>query len=182
MNPRNRIPSPGRTAAQHNPQTKPQAEPRIRPAIAGRKAILFLQALLLAGCAVPPTQEQTGLVLGGALGGAIGSQVGGGQGRTVAAIAGTLLGAAVGGSIGRSMDTNDRIRVAQTLETTRTGTPTEWRNPDTGSQYAVTPTRTYDMGGTPCREFTVNGVVGGRREKIIGTACRQADGSWRTTQ
>lgn len=136
----------------------------------------------LSGCAAPPTQEQTGLMIGGALGGALGSQIGGGEGRTVATIIGTLFGAAVGGAVGRSMDDNDRIKVAQTLETVRTGVPSHWRNPDTGNQYRVTPTRTYETAGTPCREFTVDGMIGRRKEKIVGTACRQADGSWRTIQ
>jgi surface antigen len=139
-------------------------------------------ALSLTGCATQPTQEQTGMVIGGALGGALGSQVGGGEGRTVATIIGTLAGAAVGGTVGHSMDDRDRLKVAHTLESVRTGVPTQWRNPDTGNQYTVTPTRTYETAGTPCREFTVNGIVGGRKEKIVGTACRQADGSWRTTQ
>jgi surface antigen len=137
-------------------------------------------SLGLSGCAVPPTQEQSGMVIGGALGGALGSQVGGGQGRTVATVIGTLLGATVGGTVGRSMDDSDRIKVSHALENVRTGVPTEWRNPDTGNQYTVVPTRTYETAGTPCREFTVNGNVAGKKEKIYGTACRQADGSWRT--
>ncbi len=136
--------------------------------------------LLLASCAAPPTQEQTGMVIGGALGGALGSQVGGGSGRTVATVIGTLAGASIGGSVGRSMDETDRLKVTRSLETVRTGVPSHWRNPDTGNQYTVVPTRTYESSGTPCREYTVNGVVGRQREKIYGTACRQADGSWRT--
>lgn len=134
----------------------------------------------LSGCAVPPTQEQSGIVIGGALGGALGSQIGGGHGRTAATVIGTLFGATVGGSIGRSMDDTDRLKVAHTLESVRTGVPSQWRNPDTGNQYTVVPTRTYETAGTPCREYTVNGRVGGKREKIYGTACRQPDGSWRT--
>lgn len=137
--------------------------------------------LSLAACAAPPSQEQTGTVLGGALGGVLGSQVGGGDGRTAATIAGTLAGALVGGAIGRSMDQTDRLKVSRSLETERTGAASHWRNPDSGNQYTVTPTRTYETAGTPCREYTVDGVVGGRKEKIYGTACRQADGTWRTT-
>jgi surface antigen len=78
------------------------------------------------------------------------------------------------------MDDTDRLKVTRTLETVRTGVPSQWRNPDTGNQYTVVPTRTYDAAGTPCREYTVDGVIGRRRENIVGTACRQADGSWRT--
>lgn len=137
-------------------------------------------ALLLAGCQTPPSQRDTGMVIGGILGGVIGQEIGGGSGRTAATIVGTLIGAAVGGSIGRSMDEQDRLKTAHTLETVRTGVPSQWVNPDTGHRYTVVPTRTYDGSTGPCREYTVDAIVGGRTEKVHGTACRQADGSWRT--
>jgi surface antigen len=119
------------------------------------------------------------MVIGGVLGGVLGSQVGKGTGRTAAIIAGTLIGAAIGGNVGRSMDDTDRLKTAQTLETVRTGVPSTWQNPDTGYQYAVTPTRTYETAGTPCREYMIDAIIGGKREKVYGTACRQADGSWK---
>lgn len=119
------------------------------------------------------------MVIGGVLGGALGSRVGGGTGQTIATVVGTLAGAAVGGSVGRSMDDTDRLKVAHSLESVRTGVPSQWRNPDTGNQYTVVPTRTYESAGLPCREFTVDGTIDGRNENIYHTACRQADGSWR---
>jgi surface antigen len=118
-------------------------------------------------------------VIGGVLGGALGSQIGEGSGRTVATVIGTLFGASVGGSVGRSMDHTDRLKVAHTLENVRTGVSSRWRNPDTGNQYSVVPTRTYETASAPCREFTVDGQVGGKKENIYGSACRQPDGSWR---
>ena len=120
------------------------------------------------------------MVIGGTLGGLLGSQVDG-DGRTAAIIAGTLIGAAVGGAIGRSMDETDRLKTAHALEATRTGVPSSWRNPDTGYQYTVTPTRTYDTAGAPCRDYTVDAIIDGRREMVTGTACRQPDGSWRAS-
>jgi surface antigen len=144
-----------------------------------RKAEALLLLMTLCACTAPPTQEQAGLVIGGVLGGALGSQVGGGQGRTAATVVGTLICSSVG-AVGRSRDDTDRLKVARTLETARTGVPSQWRNPDTGNQYTVVPTRTYDTAGTPCREYTVDGMNGGRHQNIVGTACRQADGSWRT--
>jgi surface antigen len=119
------------------------------------------------------------MVLGGVLGGALGSQVGKGRGRTVATVVGTIAGAAVGGKVGRSMDDTDRMKMAHSLESSRTGVATRWRNPDSGNAYTVMPTRTYESGDTPCRDYTVDGYVGGRKEKITGTACRQPDGTWR---
>lgn len=136
-------------------------------------------ALALSGCATEGPKEQAGTVIGGVLGGVLGAQVGGGHGRTAAIIAGTLAGAAIGGAVGQSMDANDRRKVAETLEGVRTGVPATWRNPDTGVQYSVTPTRTYETASGPCREFTTHAIIGGKRETVYGTACRQPDGSWR---
>ncbi|MDO8771702.1 MAG: glycine zipper 2TM domain-containing protein [Burkholderiaceae bacterium] len=138
-----------------------------------------LLVVTLAGCAVPVTQEQSGMVVGGIVGGVVGSQFGRGDGRTVATILGTVIGASIGGNIGRAMDENDRIKTAHALETVRTSVPTRWVNPDSRHVYTVVPTRTYDGPSGPCREYTVDAVIGGRTEKVVGTACRQPDGSWR---
>lgn len=138
-----------------------------------------LLVVTLAGCAVPVTQEQSGMVVGGIVGGVVGSQFGRGQGRTAATILGTVIGASIGGNIGRTMDENDRIKTAHALETVRTSVPTRWVNPDNRNVYTVVPTSTYDGPSGPCREYTVDAVVGGRAEKVVGTACRQPDGSWR---
>ena len=32
---------------------------------------------------------------------------------------------------------------------------------------------------TRCREFSVTSMIGGQPERTVGTACQQADGSWR---
>lgn len=110
--------------------------------------------------------------------GVLGSQLGGGEGRTAAIILGSLVGTTIGGSIGRSMAEVDRLRIAQTLETARTGTSSSWRNPDSGNQYFVVPTRTIDTAAGPCREYTIDAVIAGRQDRVFGTACGQPDGSW----
>jgi len=144
-------------------------------------ALVLVSSMLPACESTPsnPSQRDTGMVIGGILGGVIGHEVGGGSGRTAATIVGTLIGAAIGGSIGRSMDETDRIKTARTLETVRTGVPSQWVNPDSGHRYTVMPTRTYDHPTGPCREYTVDAVIGGSADKVYGTACRQPDGSWR---
>lgn len=139
----------------------------------------LLVTVALAACQTPLTQQQSGMVIGGLLGGAVGSQFGQGGGHTAAVILGTLAGVAVGGSVGRSMAERDRYMTAQTLETVRTGVPSQWVNPDTGYRYTVVPTRTYGSDQGPCREYQVSAVIGGRVERMWGTACRQPDGSWR---
>jgi surface antigen len=141
----------------------------------------FCCAIALSGCASDQgAHEQTGMIVGGVLGGLLGSQVGEGSGRTAAVIVGTLIGTAIGGSIGQSMDETDRLKTSRALETVRTGVPTSWQNPDSGNAYTVTPTRTYyEADAEPCREYTIDAIIGGQRQEVYGTACRQPDGSWK---
>jgi surface antigen len=144
-----------------------------------RIALATAAALSLAACENPPTKQQTGAVGGAVIGGVVGSTIGGGTGRTVAIVAGTVAGALLGSHIGKRMDEADRLKAAQVLEQNNTGKSTTWRNPDTGAEYTVTPTRTYEANAQPCREFTVDAMVDGKPGQVKGTACRQADGSWK---
>ncbi|MBI5448373.1 MAG: glycine zipper 2TM domain-containing protein [Gammaproteobacteria bacterium] len=143
-------------------------------------------ALTLTGCETTTINKQdVGALTGGVLGGVLGNQVHG-SGRTAAIIGGTLAGALIGGSIGKTMDDVDKMKVNQTLESTPTNQTSAWTNPDSGTTYQVTPTKTYsrEQGGSlqPCREFTTTALIGGKKQEIYGTACRQADGSWKTIQ
>ena len=143
-----------------------------------RIALVTFIAILLSACSTAPSKQDQGVVIGAIAGGLLGNQVGGGSGRVLATIVGTAAGAAIGGSIGRSMDETDRINTALALENVRTGVPSTWSNPDTGYEYVVTPTNTYDSGTGPCREYTMDATIGGKTEQVYGTACRQPDGSW----
>jgi surface antigen len=136
-------------------------------------------ALLVFGCTTAPTKQDQGVIIGAIAGGILGHQVGGGTGQVLATMVGTVAGAMIGGSIGRQMDETDRLNTAAALENVRTGVPSAWVNPDTGYEYVVTPTNTYDSGTGPCREYTLDATIGGKTEQIYGTACRQADGSWK---
>ena len=143
------------------------------------RVMVLAWASLVAGCATQGEHEQAGMVIGGVLGGILGAQVDDDHGpRTAAIIVGTMLGSAIGGSIGSHMDDTDRLHAGQTLETVRSGVSSTWRNPDTGIDYQFTPNRTYTSDAGPCREYTIDAIIGGRKEQIYGTACRQADGSW----
>ncbi len=128
-------------------------------------------------------RETLGMVLGGGLGAAAGTQIGSGSGKIAATIAGTIIGALIGGSAGRSMDRIDQNCVGQALEQAPDGRAVAWRNPDQGGQYQVTPTRTYQTSsGQYCREYQTTITIAGRAENAYGTACRQADGSWKKTR
>lgn len=142
--------------------------------------IVVLSCVLVA-CATTDSghKEQTGAIVGGVLGGLLGHEVGDGSGRTAATIIGTLAGAAIGSAIGRGLDDVDRMQMGSSLESSPTGRPTRWRNPDSRRDYKFWPTHTEKTADGPCREFTLEAVIGGETEQIFGKACRQADGNWK---
>lgn len=143
-----------------------------------KKLSVIASILMLGGCA-SITNEQVGSVAGGVAGGLLGSTIGGGSGKVVAAAGGAFLGTVLGAQIGKYMDKVDRMQMQTALENTPTGESKVWRNPDNGNQYRISPTRTYYQGEQPCREYVTNAIIGGKQQKLVGQACRQADGSWR---
>lgn len=136
----------------------------------------FFSSSILISCA---TKQEAGALTGALVGATVGSTVGGGRGKALAIWLGAVVGAHIGQTIGKYMDDQDRINTSMVLENNRTFQSSAWRNPDTEYEYTVTPTRTYEEGTGPCREFTVNAQIGGKTEQVYGTACRQADGSWK---
>ncbi len=120
-----------------------------------------------------------GGIIGALLGAATGTQLGKGSGRTAAILGGAVLGAVVGGHIGQQMEETDRRQSQQVLESVPTGQSVSWRNPDTGNQYQVTPTRTYQKAsGQNCRDYMTWVFIDGYEEQVQGTACRTSDGKW----
>ena len=118
---------------------------------------------------------------GAAAGGLIAAAAGGGAGWIVA---GTLAGGLLGGAIGHKLDDRDKRMATeaahQAFEQNRTGQASTWQNPESGNSGSVTPTRTYQIAnGQYCREYTQDIVIGGEKNQTYGTACRQADGSWK---
>lgn len=146
-----------------------------------KRYLILALVLVLAGCGSQGRPNETfGTIVGGALGGVLGNQVGGGSGRVAATIVGTLIGSAIGGNIGRTMDTVDRQQMASALERSPDNRSVYWQNPNTGAAYATTPTNTFTANtGSPCREYRQTAWIGGKQEDVYGTACRQADGSWK---
>ena len=128
--------------------------------------------------------EVVGTLLGAAIGGLVGSQIGSGSGNKVAIGAGVLAGGLLGNRVGQSLDCRDleyHNGTAQSaLETQRTGSTSQWVNPDSGHSGTVTPVQTYQRDdGVYCRDFEQTITVDGETELAGGTACRQSDGSWR---
>lgn len=149
-----------------------------------RYALPALLAVALVGCEGYGPKQTGGTVLGGAAGGLLGSQIGSGSGRLAATAAGVLLGALAGSSVGQSLDRADQTYAARStqtaLERAPSGSATSWTNPDSGHSGTVTPVRTYQTpAGQNCREYQQTVTVGGQTQSAYGTACRQADGSWK---
>ena len=147
-------------------------------------AALIASTLALSGCANDAGPNQTGgALLGAGLGGLLGSQFGRGDGRLAATAIGVLAGAAIGSNIGKRLDEVDRQRMREAEQRAYNAPlnePIIWNNPNTGHSGSVTPTREGRRpNGDYCREFQSNITVGGQSEKGYGTACRQADGSWK---
>ena len=139
---------------------------------------------LLGGCA---TKMQTGTALGALTGGALAYGLGqDSSNKEIWTVLGIGLGAMIGQNIGQQLDERDRYLMAQTFEHTMEKAPTnasgQWQNPDTGHGGTITPTNTIVTNGTPCREFTQTVSIGGQMQEAYGTACRQADGSWKIQQ
>ncbi|MDQ0531880.1 surface antigen [Azospirillum picis] len=140
-------------------------------------------AVSLAGCSLGGQKESVGTVGGAVAGGLIGSQIGGGTGKLVATGVGTLLGAFIGKQVGSSLDKADAgyaETAARQAYSAPVGDRITWQNPQSGNSGAVVTTREgYSNTGTYCREFQQTVVVQGRTEQAYGTACKQADGTWK---
>ena len=148
------------------------------------RIILFLffalqVSQLTTSCA---TKEQAGTIAGAITGAAIGSHIGDGSGRAAAIFFGAVIGSEIGRAFGQHMDYHDHSKVIYALENNKTHEHTAWRNPDTGHFYEVKPTQTYSSTSGPCREFTIDVMVGGKEQQLYGTACRQNDGSWKVVK
>ena len=151
----------------------------------GGLAIALAAVLVLAACDNDTgTKETVGLLGGAVAGGLLGSQFGSGSGRLIMTGAGVLAGSMIGRNIGRNLDEKDRLEqqraAQQALENTRSGQTVAWNNPDSGNSGTVTPTRTFENGqGQYCRDINQTITIDGNTEQVTGTACRQADASWR---
>jgi len=146
-------------------------------------AIALTTTFLLTSCM---SNQDGGVLVGGATGALLGSTMGKGSGRTAAIMGGALLGAIVGGKIGSSMDEQDKRKMhhstQESLESSRSGKTSSWRNPDSGHYGSVTPYRAYKTKkGEYCREYSQTVTIGGKTQEAYGTACRRPDGTWEMT-
>jgi len=132
-----------------------------------------------------------GAVVGTLAGGYAGAEFGGGLGQTLFIAAGSMIGAGVGYETGTILYPSDQAaydnNARMALNTSANGKVSDWANPETGNSGIFTPTQTFVTGdGRSCRNYrsTLALKTKGDDTGVIahqeGTACQQADGSWRS--
>jgi surface antigen len=132
-----------------------------------------------------------GAVVGALAGGFAGAEFGGGLGQALFITAGAMTGASVGFEAGTVLYASDQAaydnNARRALNTSINGKVNGWANPETGNSGIFIPTKTFvAINGRPCRNYrstlalkpqkNLTGVVTHQK----GTACQQADGSWRS--
>ncbi|MCD6035447.1 MAG: 17 kD surface antigen [Rickettsiales bacterium] len=100
-----------------------------------------------------------------------------------AVLADTLLGESLIASVGEKLNNMDvayyNYASQRALETLKTRTAAEWKNPETGVNGVVTPDRTFQHeNGRYCREYRQRIEVSGKPYESAGTACRNPEGIW----
>jgi surface antigen len=146
-------------------------------------ALVALVLMLTTGCATMQDNPKTtiGAVGGGTVGGLIAAAAGGNPAAIAASVIGGML---IGGMVGNLLDQRDKQLAAEAahraMESTPTGKPVAWQNPDSQHSGTVTPTKTYQTAqGDYCRDYQATVLIDGKQERANGTACRQPDGTWR---
>ncbi|HYG87772.1 MAG TPA: RT0821/Lpp0805 family surface protein [Azospirillum sp.] len=141
---------------------------------------VMAMAALLAGC---QSTKETSDASSGVIGGVINSQYGTGNSKLASAGVGTLLGAFIGKEIGASLDKTDQQYAegaAKRAYAAPVGDRISWNNPQSGNHGTIATTREgYTSTGTYCREYQQTVTVGKQTELAYGTACKQADGTWK---
>ena len=147
-----------------------------------------LATTLLTGCAGTYNKATTGAALGALTGTALAYGLGKDSGKKdLWLIAGAAAGGLAGNAIGAQLDERDKLLLGQTFQNTMESAPNNqvggWSNPNTGNSGTVTPTQTMiSANNQPCREFQTTVNIGGELTQAYGTACRNADGSWKIQQ
>ena len=161
--------------------------PTMRRSAVRPLAALLACTLLLSSCAAmkDTVQDNPKAVLGSLLGAGAGAGIAAAAGGSGAWIAGAaIMGGLLGGVIGNRLDSRDKRMASEAaqraFESNRSGETSVWKNPDSGNSGTVTPTRTVQLAnGQYCREYRQTITVGGEQHQAYGTACRQADGTWK---
>ncbi|WP_188259440.1 RT0821/Lpp0805 family surface protein [Azospirillum tabaci] len=132
---------------------------------------------LLAGC-VSTSQEATKNAE--TVGGRISSTYGNASGKVASSGTGPLLGAFIGGAAVQPSGAAPPATPGQRAHPAPVRDKVGWTNPATGHHGSLTTTREgYNNAGQYCREFHQTVTTKSQTELAYGTACKQADGTWK---
>jgi len=139
---------------------------------------IFLLFLSACGSGGIMNKQTGGAAIGGITGGMAASLVGDGTGRDVAMVLGTLFGGLIGSSIGATMDEVDQMKMQKIIQYQQVGQAAEWTNFNTNTHWQMEVTQQYPESGYYCREFQTVAIIEGKRETLVGRACRDPNGMW----
>ena len=163
-----------------------------------KKIAIILCVVAITACAKMDSDMQNvnvggvaGSVVGALAGGLAGAEFGGGLGQALFISAGAMTGASVGYEAGTILYPSDQAaydnNARLALNTSTNGKVSDWANPETGNSGIFTPTKTFFAGnGRSCRNYRSTLALKAEADQtgVIthqeGTACQQADGSWRS--
>lgn len=161
-----------------------------------KKFVTVSCVVALTACADMETQNinaggVAGAIVGAFAGGTVGANFGGGLGQTLFMSAGALVGAGVGYEAGTILFPSDQAaydnNARLALNSSSNGSISQWSNPETGNGGIFSPTSQFvTADGRSCREYRATisvrseGSENGLIARQVGTACQQADGSWRS--
>jgi len=159
-----------------------------------KKTFVVSLCVLASACGGMNTDEMPvsaggalGAVVGGFAGGYLGSELGGGLGNLIFTGVGLAAGASYGYTIGEILLPSDQTAfnnsALQSLNEGKDGEISNWSNPETGNSGIFTATQTYhSTTGNLCRDYRATLSLSKGLAKREGTACQQADGSWRSIE
>ena len=84
--------------------------------------------------------------------------------------------------VSRFNDTDNKLMMAtvnKALKEGVDGTPIEWKNEKTPAAGVVTPEKTYQAGGQPCRDLRVANSYKSLKGEGIYQFCKNASGQWK---
>ena len=136
----------------------------------------------LTGCAGGTMSSgETRAIIGAVVGSEVGKEFGGGSGKRITRIIGAALGGYLGASLGRSLDGNDQRTLNQAMSTAPDNRRVRWKNNQSGADYTITPTSTYqgtvNHAPAQCRNYTMTVDMGGTPQFVKGKAC-MVNGQW----
>ncbi len=155
----------------------------MRYSIAHKSTLVLVTAAVLSMSLAACDEQQIGTIAGAAAGAAGGRAIAGdGTRGYVGLILGAVVGGYLGGELGKRLSNRDKEQQAvATNRVLETGQTSTWANTETGAKGSVSAQPTFkNSANEVCRDFSSTATVAdGSSGTGQGTACKQADGTWR---